>query len=101
MQTSKSYHTYLIESLKDKEEAAAYLDAVFEEGKLEEVSLALRNVAEARRTSPDSSQKINADWEKCYQSLKHSEMPALPTLLTLLSELGLRLSVTVKQEQPI
>lgn len=101
MKTSKSYHAYLIESLKDKEEAAAYLDAVFEDGTPEEVSLALRNVAEARRTLPESTQKINADWEECYQTLKRSEMPALPTLLTLLSELGLKLSVTVKQEQPV
>ncbi len=101
MQTSKSYHSYLIESLKDKEEAAAYLDAVFEDGNPEEVSLALRNVAEARRTLPDGTHKINADWEECYQSLKQAEMPALPTLLTLLNELGLKLSVTVKQEQPV
>ena len=77
-------------TLKDKE-AAAYLDAVFEDGTPEEVSLTLRNIAEARRTLPDSTQEINADWEKCYQSLKQSEMPALSTLLTLLSELGLKL----------
>jgi len=101
MQNSKSYHTYLIESLKDKEEAAAYLDVVFEDGTLEEISLALKNVAEARRASVDSSFESNISWEKCYQTLSHSEMPAFPTLLILRNELGLKLSVTVKQEQPV
>ncbi|BDM82771.1 helix-turn-helix domain-containing transcriptional regulator [Acaryochloris marina] len=100
MKTSKSYHSYLVESLKDKEEAAAYLDAVFEDGSPEEVALALKNVAEARRQSVDTSQTSNADWEKCYHLLEQSKMPALPMLLMLLSELGLKLTVTVKQGQP-
>lgn len=101
MTTSKSYHSYLIESLKNREEAAAYLDAVFENGSPEEVALALKNIAEARRSSIDTDQKINADWEKCYHLLEQSQMPALPTLLMLLSELGLKLNVSVKQEQPV
>lgn len=101
MKTSKSYHSYLVEALKNKEEAAAYLDAVFEDGSPEEVALALKNVAEARRQSVETSQKTDADWEKCYHLLEQSQMPALPTLLVLLSELGLKLSVTVKQEQPV
>ncbi|MEL7226116.1 MAG: transcriptional regulator [Cyanobacteria bacterium P01_D01_bin.36] len=101
MKTSKSYHSYLVESLKDKEEAAAYLDAVFEDGSPEEVALALKNVAEARRQLIGDSQKSNADWEKCYHLLEQSQMPALPTLLLLFSELGLKLSITVKQEQPV
>lgn len=100
MKTSNSYHSYLVESLKDKEEAAAYLDAVFEDGSPEEVALALKNVAEARRRSVDTSQKSDVDWEKCYHLLEQSQMPALPMLLMLFSELGLKLTVTVKQEQP-
>jgi DNA-binding phage protein len=32
MPTYKSYHLYLIESLKDPAEATAYLDAVLEDG---------------------------------------------------------------------
>ena len=101
MKTSKSYHSYLIKSLKDREEAAAYLDAVFEDGSPEEVALALKNVAEARRQLVDDSQQSNADWDKCYRLLEQSQVPALPTLLTLFSELGLKLTVTVKQEQPV
>ena len=100
MKTSKSYHTYLIESLKDREEAAAYLDAAFEDGSPEEVALALKNVAEARKQVV-GSQKNDADWEKCYCLLEQSEMPTLPVLLALLTELELRLNITAKQEQPV
>lgn len=100
MKTSKSYHSYLVESLKDKEEAAAYLDAVFEDGSPEEVVLALKNVAEARRRSVDTSMKSDVEWEKCCHLLEQSKMPALPMLLMLFRELGLKLTVTVKQEQP-
>jgi DNA-binding phage protein len=56
MPTSRSYHSYLIESLKDSQEAAAYLDAVLEEGNYDELLLALRNVAEARIASSGESQ---------------------------------------------
>jgi DNA-binding phage protein len=45
---SKSYHSYLIESLKDAQEASAYLDAVLEDCNYDELCLALKNVAEAR-----------------------------------------------------
>ena len=44
MQTHKSYHASLIESLKNPEEAAAYLGAVFEDGDIELISLALKDV---------------------------------------------------------
>ena len=49
MPTHKSYHSYLIESLKDPLEAAAYLDAVLEDGDCDHILLALKNVAEAQQ----------------------------------------------------
>ncbi len=94
MKTHKSYHAYLIESLKDPLEAAAYLDAVFEDGDFEHILLALKNVAEARR----SEDEANPDWEKCYQSLTQDEIPALPTIVSLLNQLGLKLSVTTNDK---
>ena len=89
MKTHKSYHAYLIESLKDLLEAAAYLDAVFEDGDFEHISLALKNVAEARR----SSDETNSDWEKCYQLLAQDKMPELPTIVSLLNKLVQRQSL--------
>jgi DNA-binding phage protein len=99
MPTHKSYHSYLIESLKDPAEATAYLDAVLEDGDLEHILLALKNVAEARRNLIDTSYELDSDWENCYRLLTQEETPALPALITLLSKLGLKLSVTIKQEQ--
>ncbi|MBW4659890.1 MAG: transcriptional regulator [Drouetiella hepatica Uher 2000/2452] len=97
MPIHKSYHSYLIESLKDPAEAAAYLDAVLEDGEFEPILLALKNVAEARRSLIDAANV--ADWENCYQLLAQGETLGLPAIALLLSQLGLKLSVTVKQEQ--
>ncbi len=99
MPTHKSYHSYLIESLKDPAEAAAYLDAVLSDGDLEHILLALKNVAEARRSLIDASNEPNSDWENCYQLLAQGEVPGLLVISRLLNGLGLKLSVTVKEEQ--
>lgn len=40
MLTHKSYHSSLIEALKDPEEAAAYLEVVLEDGDLKHILLA-------------------------------------------------------------
>ncbi|NJR57109.1 MAG: transcriptional regulator [Acaryochloris sp. CRU_2_0] len=101
MPTHKSYHSYLIESLKDPAEAAAYLDAVLEDGDLKHILLALKNLAEARRDLIGTSEELASDWKNCYQSLVQGETPGLPAIATLLSELGLKLSVTVKERQPV
>jgi hypothetical protein len=63
MTTHKSYQSYLIESLKDPAEAAAYLDAVLEDGILEHIVLALKNVAEALRIRLDNSNELDPAWK--------------------------------------
>ena len=99
MPAYKSYHSYLVESLKDPAEAAAYLDAVFEDGELEPMLLALKNVAEARRNAVSTPNESDANWEMCYQLLSQGEVPGLLLISKLLNSLGLKLSVTVKDEQ--
>lgn len=99
MQIHKSYQASLIESLKDPREAAAYLDAVFEDGDVDLISLALKDVAEAQRNVLAGEFSSSADWEKCYQLLSKSQLPELPTLISLLSKLGLKLRVTKAVEQ--
>jgi DNA-binding phage protein len=64
MLTHKSYHSYLIKSLKNPAEAAAYLDAVLEDDDLEHISLALKNVVEARLNLGDSPQ-VTTTSESC------------------------------------
>lgn len=59
MPTSRSYRSYLIESLKDPQEAAAFLDAVLEDGSFEEIRLALINVVEAQIAASEDAQLIS------------------------------------------
>jgi DNA-binding phage protein len=65
MTTHKSYKSYLIESLKDP----AYLDTVLEDGDLEHIVLALKNVAEAQRSRVDNANEPDPAWENCYRLL--------------------------------
>jgi hypothetical protein len=87
--TSSSYHSYLIESLKDPQEAAAYLDAVLEDCTYDELDLALRNVAEARlgslrtNTSPEVIEEISSSPTSI----------DLFVLLQKLGDLGFKLSI--------
>jgi DNA-binding phage protein len=101
MTTHKSYKSYLIESLKDPAEAAAYLEAVLEDGILEHIVLALKNVAEARRIRVDNPNELDPAWENCDQLLSQGKTPELLSVLALLNELGLKLSVTAKEELPV
>jgi DNA-binding phage protein len=66
---------------------------------LKNTLLALKNVAEARRNLVDAVNGPDSDWENCYQLLVQGKTPTLQAIATLLSKLGLKLSVTVKQEQ--
>jgi DNA-binding phage protein len=66
MPTHKPYHSYLIESLKDPAEASAYLDAVLEDGDLQHILLALKNVIEAHRSSIETDVRLDLG------SIKHS-----------------------------
>jgi DNA-binding phage protein len=92
MPTSRSYHSYLIESLKDSQEAAAYLDAVLEECNYDELSLALRNVAEARlEMLKDSSS--NPEREIVQNLLSSTTNLDLFSLFQALNNLGFKLSV--------
>ena len=100
MPTYKSYHSYLIESLKDPLEAAAYLDAVLEDGDFEHILLALKNVAEAQQNITNSSKNNNLDLDLNPQLLPNHQPSELMTIAKLLNQLGLKLSVTVQEKQP-
>jgi DNA-binding phage protein len=97
MATSRSYHPFLIESLKDPQEAAAYLDAVLEDGSSEELRLALRNVAEARLAALGDS-KSSISQEIINQISSEQPSLDLSTLLETLDKLGFKLSITLKEQ---
>lgn len=100
MPTYKSYHSYLIESLKDPLEAAAYLDAVIEDGDFELILLALKNVAEAQQDITNNPKNNNLSLGINPKLLLKNQPSELMTIAKLLNQLGLKLSVTVREKQP-
>ncbi len=100
MPTYKSYHSYLIESLKDPLEAAAYLDAVLEDGDFEHILLALKNVAEAQQNIASNSKNNKLNLALNSQLFPNQQPSELMTIAKLLNQLGLKLSVTVQEKQP-
>lgn len=102
MPTHKPYHNYLIDSLKDPLEAAAYLESALEDGDLNYLLIALKNVAEAQQndSTKDSAPTDPASLiaEQDYQTICQDEAPKLFMIHQLLDKLGLKLSVTLKAD---
>lgn len=94
--TSRSYRSYLIESLKDPQEAAAYLDAVLDDGSFEEVRLALANVAEAQISMLEDTRLISHR-RAIYETLSQQNLIDFATLFSILSELGFRISIVARE----
>ncbi len=96
MSKSESYHSFLIDSLRDLLEASAYIDAVLEEADPQHIMLALKNVVEAQRQVNDVR---DLSWEQIDRILAQSEPPSLVDFAKLLNDLGLRLSVVSEEER--
>ncbi|MBC1235810.1 transcriptional regulator [Nostoc linckia z18] len=92
--TSDSYQEYLIESLKDPEEAAAYIEAILEaeEPEAELLTSALKDVIDARLKMNSLSEQAKKKWEQ----LSESNGAEIYNLVALLDALGFRLAVTLK-----
>jgi probable addiction module antidote protein len=88
-----SYDEWLIHSLKNKKEAAAYLQVSLEEyqkdGDLEAFLLALRHVAEAQGGI------THLNRESLYKTLSKSGNPKLQTIGLLLKGLGFEFLIKV------
>lgn len=94
---SVDYHKELIESLKDHDEAVAYLNAAWEESFLgdkesQEILLnALHNVAEAQGGLGKLAKKTHVRREVLYRVLSSYGNPELRTFTNLLHAMGLNL----------
>ncbi|MDX2096801.1 MAG: transcriptional regulator [Leptolyngbyaceae cyanobacterium bins.59] len=95
MPTSRDYHSYLIESLKDPQEAAAYLEAVLEDGTSDELHLALKNVAEAQIATMNDHQITNH--QEIIRHISEQSELNISSLLKTLDEMGFKLTITPKQ----
>ncbi|MFB8788576.1 MAG: transcriptional regulator [Potamolinea sp.] len=100
MPTSRSYQEYLIQSLKDPVEAAAYIEAILEEKDPEPelLQLALGNVAEALGELNLSSEQAKIHKEKLNDLLSKHGSDAIYSLRDWLNTLGLKLSVVISEE---
>jgi probable addiction module antidote protein len=83
----------LIEQLKDPVEAAAYLEAVIEEGDQGAIMVALRQVAQARGGIAQVARKAKLTREATYKMLSKNGNPELRSLKALLKATGLRIAV--------
>jgi probable addiction module antidote protein len=92
-----SYEEWLIDSLKNKKEAAAYLQVALDEyqkdGDTEALLLALRHVTLAQGGISKLAQKTHLNRESLYRTLSSKGNPKLQTLGLLLKGLGFELSI--------
>jgi probable addiction module antidote protein len=90
---SRSYDDWLIDRLKDPEEAAAYLEAAIEDGDQGVLMLALRHVALAQGGVAEIARRSRLTREATYRMLSKSGNPELKSFTAVLAAAGLRLSV--------
>jgi len=95
--TSDSYREYLIESLKEPEEAAGFIEAILEEKDPEPALLrnAIRKVIEARIRMNALSESAKQHHEKLDKMLTASGGSEIYSLVELLEALGFKLEITV------
>src|SRR5438067_13906740 len=77
---SLPYEDWLIERLKDSDEAAGYLEAVIEEGNQAALMLALRQIAKANGGIAAVARRAKLTREAAYRMLSKSGNPELGSL---------------------
>ncbi len=91
---SRDYEDFLIESLKEPQEARAYLNAALEDEDYRVFLLALKDVAKAYGISRIASEtKLNR--ESLYKTLSENGNPQISSLVALLRAVGVRLTTEV------
>lgn len=90
---SLPYEDWLVESLKNPNEAAAYLEAAIEDGDQAVLMLALRQVAQAQGGVAKIARKAKLTREATYRMLSKAGNPELRSLTAVLAATGLRLAV--------
>ena len=97
---SRSYHDYLISSLKDIEEATAYLETFLEldeEGCEPEIlRSALKDIIDARILANNLSEIAKERYEKLDKLLSENAGNEIYTLIEFLDALGYRIALVPK-----
>jgi probable addiction module antidote protein len=87
-----SFEDYMIESMKDPTEAAAYIEAAIDLEDPTALLLALRHVAKAHGMAEVARRAEVAD-KNLFKALSAAGNPTLATVHKVLAAVGLRLSV--------
>ena len=90
---TESYRESLLESLRNPEDAAQYLNACLADEDARVFLLALRDVADARGGLRALSRDAHLNRESLYRMLSKSGNPSLESLASVLDAVGLRLAV--------
>ncbi len=90
---TESYRESLLDSLRNPDEAAQYLNASLEDKDARVFLLALRDVADAMGGIRALSREARLNRESLYRMLSKSGNPSLESLAAVLSACGLRLAV--------
>jgi len=105
MVRSKNYNQLLVESLKDRKEALAYLNAALEECKdgSEEsqklLLIALKNIAQAQGGISELAERSGLGRESLYKTLSKRGNPKLTTLTALVNAMGFDLKVSLSSKR--
>lgn len=94
-----SYQDYLIESLKDSEEAAGYLNAALAGGDVKVFLLALHNVIQAQGGIANVAYRTEKSRTSLYKALSLKGNPYLESTQLILSAIGLHLQVVSKNHR--
>lgn len=93
MPRSASYDELLMEMLKEKERALAYLNAALDEPDPRVFLIALRNVTQAQGGIAKVAAQSGLNRESLYRALSEKGNPSVQTLAAVLGALGARLGV--------
>ncbi|MBO1347646.1 MAG: transcriptional regulator [Hormoscilla sp. GUM202] len=96
---SDSYQDYLIESLKNPEDAAAYIEAILEAEDPEPqlLSSALQDVVDARAKMNQMSSSVKQHHDRLDKLLTESGCAEIYSFVEFLDLLGFQVAVTVKE----
>jgi len=90
---TESYQDYLIETLKDSEEAVGYLNAALEGGDIDVFLLALRNVIQAQGGMNKLAQKTHKSRTSLYKAISEKGNPYLKSTNEILTAMNMHLAV--------
>lgn len=97
LKRTSSYEKDLLEALQDKKEAKAYLEASFEaykeDGNIDALLLAMRDVANAQGGIGALAKRVSISRQHLYQILANKHKPRLDNWLDILAGLGFRVKL--------